>query len=385
MSSFGRPTRRAVLLVGSLFALGLALAFWFPRSPEFPVHRHLERADQYLSGHRHREAVLEYRNVLGIDKTNARAIRQLGLLHYRLGEFGSAFRYLQKTRELEPNNLDVRLKLGAIYLLLLARKPEEARTAAAFVLEKEPKIFDAIVLLGSAVTTPVEIDAAIMRLETLRGEIGRQAKFHLALAAMHVRRGAVGAAERSLDEAVAAEPNSVEARRALGDFLVGRGNFERSEKEYKAAAALAPNGSRAQIALADLHFLLGRRDKARQVLEEITAKAPHFLPAWRRRAEFALAEQRYDECLEALDRLFKRSPSDLDGLLLRGRLRLARRDTTKAIEDFRRIEKLEPRLASVHYYLALAHLQAGNPGQARSALRDATLIDPEYAEAALLM
>ena len=47
------------------------------------------------------------------DPANARAIKQLGLAHYHLGEMAQAFRYLLKTQELTPDDLDVRLKLGA--------------------------------------------------------------------------------------------------------------------------------------------------------------------------------------------------------------------------------------------------------------------------------
>ena len=97
-----------VLVVGLLVAAGCA------RSPEAKKARHLERGDGYFSRQQYREAVIEFRNVLQLEGTNAHATRQLGLAHYQLGELGHALRYLLKSQELEPDNSGVRLKLATI-------------------------------------------------------------------------------------------------------------------------------------------------------------------------------------------------------------------------------------------------------------------------------
>src|SRR6266536_4601663 len=107
-----------------LLAVGLLVVAGCSRSPEAQKARYLERGDKYAAREQYREAILEYRNVLRYEANNARVIRQLGLAHYHLGEFGYAYRYLLKAQELTPNDLDVRLKLGAIYLL--GGKVEEA-------------------------------------------------------------------------------------------------------------------------------------------------------------------------------------------------------------------------------------------------------------------
>src|SRR5438093_12465416 len=58
------------------------------RSPEAKKARHLERGDKYFSKAQYREALIEYANVLQLDQANARAIRQLALAHYQLGQMG---------------------------------------------------------------------------------------------------------------------------------------------------------------------------------------------------------------------------------------------------------------------------------------------------------
>jgi tetratricopeptide (TPR) repeat protein len=134
---------RALLILGLLVVAGCS------RSPEAQKVRHLERGDKYALQEKYREAVLEYRNALKFDPNNARAIKQLGLAHHHLGEMAQAFPYLLKAQGLTPDDLDVRLKLGTIYILV--GKRQEAREEASFVLEKQPKSLDALALLADTV------------------------------------------------------------------------------------------------------------------------------------------------------------------------------------------------------------------------------------------
>src|SRR3982074_3049594 len=147
----------------TLLLIGLLVATGCSRSPEATKARYLEHGDKYAAQEQYQEAILEYRNALRIDPANERAIRQLGVSYYQLGEFGEAFRYLLKAEELVPDAPDIRLKLGTIYFL--GGKPDDARRELTFVLEKEPKNLDGLALLASMAATPETVDAAIQRLE----------------------------------------------------------------------------------------------------------------------------------------------------------------------------------------------------------------------------
>ena len=52
-------------------------------------------------------------------------------------------------------------------------------------------------------------------------------------------------------EAVAREPESIEAHTVLGNFYLGQRNLPLAEQEFEAAAKIAPMDSGAQIKLAD--------------------------------------------------------------------------------------------------------------------------------------
>ena len=167
-----------LLLVGLLVATGCS------RSPEAKKARHLERGDKYFSRAQYREALIEYANVLQLDRANPRAIRQLAFAHYQLGQIGQAFPYLVKSEELDPGDPEVRLKLASIYLV--ARQPAEARQQVAVVLGKDPKNFEALLLWARGAMTPQEVDVAIRRLEEAQADYGGKAQLHIALAALYL-------------------------------------------------------------------------------------------------------------------------------------------------------------------------------------------------------
>src|SRR2546428_5460134 len=232
-----RLVRPWIILLLGILVVATACA----RSPEAKKARHLERGDKYFSKAQYREALIEYANVLQLDRANPRAIRQLAFAHYQLGQIGQAFPYLVKSQELDPVDPEVRLKLGSIYLV--ARQPAEARKQVAAVLGKDPKNFEALLLWAGTAITPREVDAAIQRLEEARADYGDRARLHIALAALYVRKQEVAKAERAFQEAVAKEPKSLEAHTALADFYIVKRDVAPAEREYRTAAEPAPVGS----------------------------------------------------------------------------------------------------------------------------------------------
>jgi tetratricopeptide (TPR) repeat protein len=359
----------------------LLLAVGCARSPEAKKARFLARGDQYFKKEQYREAIIEYRNALRIDIANARATQQLAFAHYELGEFGQSARFLLKAQELAPDQLEVRLKLGTLYLL--GQRFKEARDEATYVLAKDPKNLEALLLIAGAAVTPEDVDATLPRLEAARAPLGDPPRLRVALAGLQLSRRNVVAAETLLRETVQQDPNSIEAHTALAQLYLRKGDRASAELEFKAAATAAPAESPARIRLADYYLLARQPEQARKVLGDVTAKAPDYLPAWRRVAEIALTEGKLDDADKALAIVFKKSPQDLEAHLLKGRVFLARRDSTRAVQEFQQVLKLEPKLPAARYQLAQAHLQDGNVQQAKTDLKEATTVSPNFVEARL--
>ena len=140
--------RKFTHLIFTLVAVALLVIVGASCSPAARKARHLERANRYFGSGQYDKAEVEYMNVLLIERENSQAIGHLGLIYSEQGRLGRAAPFLLKGRELEPNNLDLRLKLGLIYLA--AGKLKEARDEANFVLDRRPQDDEAPLLLAEA-------------------------------------------------------------------------------------------------------------------------------------------------------------------------------------------------------------------------------------------
>ena len=376
-------SRRYSVPCMALVVVGLLLLAGCARSPEATKARHLERGDRFFEAARYREAMIEYRKALRIESTNPRAIQQLGLSLYEVGEWQSAYRALLRAQKLVPDNVDVRLKLGVLYLQ--GGRPEDAGREAIAVLDRQPSNLDALALLVGSTQTREDFGRALKRIQAAPAELRGKARFHIIVADLHLRRGDAATAERVFQEAVARDPESLDARSALGMYYALKGDKSRADREFEIVRERTPDDPARRVRLADFYVMTRRPQEARQVLSELTDKAPDFMPAWRRRATLDLENGRHDEALRALDVIIKKNPGDLDAHVLRGRAFLGKRMPAQAVHEFQQTLRREPKLPAVRYLLAQAHLQGRHVHQAKGELRETLALDPGFLRARLLL
>ncbi len=364
-----------------LFAVLLPIAISCSGSPEVKKAKHLERSDSYFAEQRFKEAIIEYKNVIQLDGSNAYAFERAGLAYLELGEAANAFAFLSKARDLNPENLEVRLKLGKLYLL--GRKPAESREEANAILERDPKHLEALVLLCEAAMSPEELDEALQRMKEVEADHRDQPRYHMALGTLYFKKKDLIKAESAFMDALAGKSDVPEAHMALGDIHLIKKDFAQAEQEYKAAADLAPGGTQAQLKLADFYLRTGKPDQAKQVLEGVTAKAPDFIPALYRLATLALDQNKTEDAIKYLDPVFAKNPSDPEGLKLRGRANLMQRKTTEGLQDLEAVLKVRPEGAQAQYLIRLAAIQAGDIAQAKTNLQAVLNAEPNFTEAGL--
>ena len=353
----------------------------FACSVQAKTARHLERGDGYFDQKKYREAILEYRSVLDKDPKNTRAVQRLGIAHYELGELGQSYGYLRRASETDPNDVEVRWRLGA--LAVLSRQMEEARRHATFVLQKAPDSVEGLALMADTAETREEVEVAVRRISEARERLPERERLGRVLGLLYLKKGDLPKAEEAFRDAVKSAPQSVDAHSALATLYSARGQAVEAEKEFRAAADAAPPASPARLRLADFYLARGRRDDAKKVLTTITAQSPDYAPAWLRLADTALAEQKYDEAEKAVQAVLQKNPRHQEALLLAAQSRLQQGKTDEALQQIQTALKYDPKFPPAHYQLALAHLQAGNEQQARAALKQAITLAPGYAEAAL--
>ena len=105
----------ALLLLAAVFALAVGCTGCTAKARKV---YHEKRAEKFYAASQFDRAEIEYLNVLHNDPMDAQAIGRLGLIYYQEGRVETAFPYLLKGSELATNDLDLRLKLGFIYVAL---------------------------------------------------------------------------------------------------------------------------------------------------------------------------------------------------------------------------------------------------------------------------
>src|SRR4029453_15583634 len=102
-------------------------------------------------------------------------------------------------------------------------------------------------------------------------------------------------------------------------------------------------------------------------------------------AEVAFKGEKYDEALSLLENVFGRDPDYVDGHRLQGNVLLAKGDTKKAVDVLERLDQAYPNSPLIKYELARAYVKNNNMNQAAVALDQVVSINPNYADAILLL
>src|SRR4051794_9841498 len=98
------------------FALVLCILAACNRDPNVAKQRYLENGNKYYDKGKYKEALIMYRNALKRDLKFGEAYYRAALAELRLQRYIEAARDLQRSVELQPQNLDAHDKLTNLYL-----------------------------------------------------------------------------------------------------------------------------------------------------------------------------------------------------------------------------------------------------------------------------
>ena len=364
-----------------IVTLTLAAALIASCSKEAKKTRFLAEADSYFKAGNYDKAKVSYLNVVRLDPQNALAFERIGTMWLEDGSPLRAAAFLVKANELAPKNDQNRIRLTRCYLAI--GRFADASKQALKVLEQTPDNEDAIIALTEAARSKEDIQAAEQHLEKYPKK--DDISFHLASANLFLSSGDLAAAEKALRPALTVNPNSSAAHMALGDLYLLKKDQKQAGEEFKKAAELAPVRSMERLKYAAFMSAAGDTAETRRISTEMTTQAPDYLPGWTLLAELAFKEGKYDEALSLLENVFSREPQYIDGHRLESEVLLAKGDTRKATEVLERLDQTYPDTPLIKYELARAYLKKNNMNQAKVVLDQAISINPNYAEAILLL
>ncbi|MBW2272293.1 MAG: tetratricopeptide repeat protein [Deltaproteobacteria bacterium] len=264
---FATPSLTLVL-VAALLTLALGC-----QNDEQKLAEFMERAEQYSEEEQHREAIIEYRNVLKIDPNNATAHYELSKSYMAVSKIKEAFWELNETVRLDPANTEARLSFGA--MSLLAKDYDEALAQGEAVAEIDPEADQAYLLIGQALEN---LDRGEEAEESYKKSIELAPDNHnyiTLLAGYYQRSDRSDQAEPLYHQATEVEP-SFATFTNLGRFLAGQGGREvDAEAAFREALAVSEGDqiAKAHKNLAAYLFYTQREDEAIAILREGIGKS----------------------------------------------------------------------------------------------------------------
>jgi tetratricopeptide (TPR) repeat protein len=405
------------LLFLSLLCAAIGLAGC--TNPAKAKQAHVDRGEAYLKEEKFQEAALEFRNALQIDDKFAAAHWGLARAYEGLKRLPEAFDEVKRTVDLDPAQLDSRVKLGNYYLLFNPPQVTEAASLAEYVLQQNPNHIEGHILKASVLLAqggsreqvlaelnraleidPQRIDSyvSLARLYIKEGMLPEaEATFRKALGVnngsslAHSEFGQFLAqlkrtdeAEAELRRAVEVDPSNRSPRLLLAGFYVAQGQNDRAEKEYQALAALTPDRPEGRALLADFYAATNRLDLAQKVYQDLLVALPDYARGRYRIGEIMLQRHDLNGAQAQVEAAFKQNQYDSQAFLLRARISLERGQSKEAIKDLEEVLKQEPSSRSGLYYMADAKARSGQLDQARGFAGDLEKYYPDYVFGKLL-
>jgi tetratricopeptide (TPR) repeat protein len=419
-----RECRRKFYVLPLLTLIAAALLMGACTTPEKAKAQHVARGQALLKEKKFQEASLEFRNALQIDDHLADAHWGLANAYEGLQRYQEAFEEMKRVVELDPNNLDVRVKLGNYYLMAGKQSPaaiSEAERLAKEVLQKNPNHIDGHILMGSVLFAQDHKPEAFAELNRAIELDPQRVESYLSLARFHAHTNDLVTAEATFQRAIAVngssalahyeygkflvqlnrldvaeseflkaiqvDGNNREARFVLASFYLVNKRYDKAEDAYKALAELDKDKPEGRSVLGDYYSAVGRLAEAIAIYKEVVTKSPDYAQGHYRLAEILMNSGDIAGARTEIDGILKNDAKDRQAIILRARMEIQSgtpSDLKLAIEDLREVLKQEPNSRTGLFFMAEANFRLGQIDQARIFVGDLERNYPDYLPAKLM-
>lgn len=250
----------------------------------------------------------------------------------------------------------VRAKLTEAIRLHQIGQLKEAAAAYAFVLQMQPRQFDALHRLGIVFIQQNNPQRAIELLRKALKVNPESAHAHSNLGNALLASRQTDAAVASFDRAIAIAPDFAEAHVNRGDALRRLGKFEAAVASFKQAIALQPDLMPAYANWGKTLEDLGQSDQAVAVFDQAIVISPDSAAAFYNRGNALKGNQQSDAALASYDQALRLNPAYAEAWYNKGVVLQERNQIDPAVDHYRRAIEINPDYALAHWNLATALL-----------------------------
>ena len=181
-----------------------------------------------------------------------------------------------------------------------------------------------------------------------------QALLHQAVT-LH-NQGRLSEAERLYEQALAVDPDLMDARHMLGVLKAQQGRPEEAYDLISPVVAANPRDALALANFANVLHALGRYEEALSAYGRSLAINPHYPPAWLAQGNVQQLVLRYGAALESYNRFLGFDPHNAEAWTNRGMALQHLGRLEEALESYGRAQVLDPTLAQAFLNRGLCHL-----------------------------
>ncbi|MFK7886459.1 MAG: tetratricopeptide repeat protein [Gammaproteobacteria bacterium] len=264
MKTRTRATSWLLILIAAAFVVGCG-------GKEERAANYLARANAAFDQGDLIKAELDAKNALQITPNSFEASYLLAQIAEQENSPQKMFRFLRRSVEIDPSNVEAQVKLGRIWAA--AGQLEGARESVAAIELADPGNLEGIVLEATVLLREGKIEEA----RALGNDVLAKSPRNISALAFLASTYQVEDVERSLEmlsRAISYEPDNQSLRVVKITILQKEGRHAAAEKELRDLIGLFPDENAYRYALARYLASQKRGDEARTVLEDIVSADP---------------------------------------------------------------------------------------------------------------
>jgi len=372
---------RAPFLV--LITATILLGFTTGCTKEAKFSRHLKRAEEFYQNHQYERAEIEYLNCLYLDPLKADPVARLGELYYDQGAITRAIPYLKRAKEVSPDNLAVRVRIGS--LMLTSGNREEARKEALFVLQKNPLNAEAPMLLADLPRTAAEAQECLRVLQSLPDAAAKGSPVLSAIGLLKLKGGRMDEGIALQKKAIAANPKYDMPHMILGTIYQAQNDLTSAEHEFKQASELAPANSTRRTLYAQFKLRQGDNAAALASLRTITESNPSLIQPWMLMADINVTNKNYEDAAKQVGNVISRDPVNPEALMMRAKIMQAQGNLDGAQLELEKLMSNFQAYGPGALQLAGVYIEKNELSKAAALLKQAQLANPNFIDASLML
>ena len=387
--------------------------------PESSREEIIASAREYMEEDKFEEAEIILLKALNSNQSDSEIRLILAELYQDSGDHQQAVFHLKKLLDLEPENIDAKLKLGNYYLqagpVAGDHLYEEAIELGNSILEQQPENLEAKMLLANANAGLKKLDESIALMnEVLSVDPDNMAAL-INQGAFYMRLGKTEEAKGFYEHAIAKYPENPVTHRSIANYYAATGENEKAEEHFRKSFDLDPDDQNTlfsitrfymengepgkveefykqavdrssdptgmKINLANFKISQGQREEGIAMLQNLLEENPDHRDLLLRLSELFIEDRKEDEALTLVNRLLEKADTDAEANFLRGRISVLKNNHIQALQYFTNAITFNPTLLQAYVAKSESEISLGQFSTAEETALKAVSMNRQFVPA----